>query len=165
MAHLSHRRSCSPMRDTEFLVQSSLFEPWLIPCGIFRTHCVEITLLSEGQAGISRAKVIKLAVQKRERLYFQALQLSFKVRAGERHRGSGSACPAAGQAPRTVQVWERDGDRSMGRVVPLQFVTLQGLSALQTTTICTSCSWDAGLSFSRCESGRGPESCRLFLTL
>lgn len=72
---------------------------------------MEITLLSEGQAGISRAKVIKLDVQKRERLYFQALQLSLKVRAGERHRGLGLCLPCCWASTQDcVSVGERWGE-------------------------------------------------------
>lgn len=93
LAHLSHCRSCSLMRDTKFLVQSSPFKPWLIPCGIFPTYWTEMMLLSEGQVGISREKVIKLDVQRRECLYLQSFQLSLKVNAGEWRWGLGSFLP------------------------------------------------------------------------
>lgn len=85
---MSHCRSCSPRREMEFLVQTSPFKPWLIPCGIFPTYWTEMMLLSGGQVGISRAKVMKLDVQRRDCLYFQSLQLSLKVKAGEGHQGS-----------------------------------------------------------------------------
>lgn len=134
------------MRDMKFLVQSSPFKPWLILCGISPTYCTEMMLLSGGQVGISRAKVIKLDVQKRESLYFQSLHLSLQVEAGERHQGWGST-----KDPQS----RRDGERAMERVVPQKFVKLQGLNALQTTPMSKCCSQYTGISFSWCKSWRG----------
>lgn len=87
------------------LVQNSPFKPWLIPCGIFPTYCMEMVLLSGGQEGISRAKVTKLDVQKRDCLHFQSLQLPLKVKAGEWHWGS---------LPALLLAWGNTKDQSTG---------------------------------------------------
>lgn len=115
MAHLCHQRSCSLIREMKLSVQCSSFKPRLIPCGILPTCRIQMILISEGQARISRAKVIKLDVQKEELLDFHSWQISPGVKAGEQHPGQPPAClPAAGvekhQGARSC-VWEGRGPR------------------------------------------------------